>query len=146
MHIELTADQSRALSGQNGSVVVIDPVTRREYHLIPAAKSDGLNEIVAAALPEIPPGVRASREALWRDLPELLKVKKNHGQCVCYHGNRRIGIGIESNLVRICQELGLKDHEYYIGIVEEAEFIEVEEVESFRPDLVEDRDNETPCP
>ena len=58
--------------------------------------------------------------------------------CVCYHGNQRIGIGDEADLIRACQKLGLQGHEYYIGIIEDREFIEEEEIEAFRPDLVED--------
>ena len=118
------------------SAVVIDPQTRQQYRLVRADISN--RNGTQLSVPEIPAGIRAAREALWRDLPELLKSRGNQGLCVCYHGNQRIGIGDEADLIRACQKLGLQGHEYYIGIIEEREFIEEEEIEAFRPDLVED--------
>jgi hypothetical protein len=137
--IELTEEQLRALAAEGEPPMVIDPRTKQQYRLVPAdaAERTGLS----APVGEMPQGVRASREALLRDLPELLK--SHGGQCVCYHGGRRIGIGHEADLIRACQKLGLKGHEYYIGVIEERELIEEEEIDVFRPDLVEDPD--IPC-
>jgi len=121
---------------------VIDPQTRQQYRLVRAEVSNRNGSHLP--VPVIPAGVRVAREALWRDLPELLKSRGNHGQCVCYHGNQRIGLGEEAELIRACQKLGLHRHEYYIGVIELQEFIEEEETEAFRPDLVEG--SEFSCP
>jgi hypothetical protein len=67
---------------------------------------------------EVPPGIRRSQEAFWRDLPELLTKKKWRGKWVCYHGDERVGIGTYENLIRECLQRGLKDEEYDLDVIE----------------------------
>jgi hypothetical protein len=64
----------------------------------------------------IPPGILRSQQAFWRDLPELLKNKKNHGKWVAYHGDERIGIAASDEpLIRECIRRGVPDDEYYLA-------------------------------
>ena len=68
---------------------------------------------------EIPPGIRCSQEAFWRDLPELLKNKKNRGKWVCYHGEERLGIAArEEPLLRECLRRGIPDDAYHLDVIE----------------------------
>ena len=68
---------------------------------------------------EIPPGIRRSQEAFWRDLPELLKTRKNRGKWVCYRGDERIGIAsTQVELIRECLRRGLHDDEYDLDVIE----------------------------
>lgn len=142
MSIELTDAQSQALAAEGDAAVVVDPRTERQYHLVPATPR---NENQAAESP-LPAAVQASRAALLRDLPDLLKIKKNRGQCVCYQGNRRIGIArFRYELQNECAGLGIPHDEYYIGVIEEQEFTAEEVIDGYRPDLVEEYP-ETSCP
>ncbi len=59
-----------------------------------------------------------SQKSFWRDLPELLKDKRNQGQWVCYHGDERIGIGGYEQLIRECVRRGLSEHEYDMEMIE----------------------------
>jgi hypothetical protein len=79
----------------------------------PAAKAPG------AALPDIPPGVRRSQEAFWRDLPELLRDRSKHGKWVCYHGDERIGTAdSDEPLIRACLLRGVPDNAFHLDLIE----------------------------
>jgi hypothetical protein len=134
--IDLTQDQLRALATEGESAILVDPKTRQQYRLVRTEVNDQVRSPLETA--EVPPGVKGSREALLRDLPELLRTRRNRGLCACYHGNLRIAIGHEADLIRAAQKLGLRRSEYYIGVIEESESVEEEEIEVFRPDLVEE--------
>ncbi|HEV3261573.1 MAG TPA: hypothetical protein VG013_32280 [Gemmataceae bacterium] len=67
----------------------------------------------------IPPGILRSQEAFWRDLPELLTTKRDHGKWVAYHGDERIGIArTQRALIRECLRRGLSDDAYYLDVIE----------------------------
>jgi hypothetical protein len=141
MSIELTDAQALELAAEGEGTVVIDPRTERRYRLVPANPTHS-DPSGATALP---PAVQASRAALRRDLPDLLKTEKNRGQCVCYQGNRQIGIArFRHALQEQCIRLGILPNEYYIGVIEEGELIDEEEIDGFRPDLVENSPK-NPC-
>jgi hypothetical protein len=63
--------------------------------------------------------VLRSQQAFWRDLPELLKKRRNRGKWAAYHGDERVALtrtGAEA--YRECIRRGLKPEEYYVGRVE----------------------------
>ena len=63
----------------------------------------------------IPPGIRRSNEAFYRDLPELLKNKKLFRRWVAYHGDERIGIARDPGvLYEECERRGLKQEEFAV--------------------------------
>ncbi len=67
----------------------------------------------------LPEGIRASREAFRRDLPELMKDQDLRGDWVAYHGDERIGIdGDDEPLIRECIKRGLKADEYIVDVIE----------------------------
>jgi hypothetical protein len=70
-------------------------------------------------LPGVPPGIRRSQEAYWRDLPLLLKSWWYRGKWVAYHGEKRIGFGrSQAALYQKCFRLGLNTDEIYVDRVE----------------------------
>jgi hypothetical protein len=85
-------------------------------------------------LAPVPPGIRRSQEAYWRDLPELLKIKKRGRWWVAYHGDERVGFArSQAELYQECCRRGFKGDEIYLGRVEphtEAPWEEIE-IESF---------------
>ena len=86
--------------------------------------------------PTIPEGIRRSKEAFRRALPELLAKPKYYHQWVAYRGEERIGIAYKkSTLIRECLRRGLRDDEYYIGWIDPSGLIEEEEIE-LRPQHV----------
>ncbi len=139
MKIELTAEQEQA--AQHGQPVeVVDPKTQRAYLVIAREAYEGSRGVLErptlpasrAEATGIPPGIRRSQEAFWRDLPELLNSKKHHGRWVCYHGDERIGIAREdAELIRQCLRQGLSDDAYYLDVIESRSLApwEVEEIE-----------------
>jgi hypothetical protein len=67
---------------------------------------------------EVPAGIRRSQAAFWRDLPTLLKSKRNRGKWVAYSADERIGIAAtESELLRKCRKRGLRDEEFYTDVI-----------------------------
>jgi hypothetical protein len=122
--IELTPEQRRALEAQNGEPLrVIDPQTQNAYVLMPA---DLYEQRVGPTPPPaeepefvVPPLVRRSQEAFWRDLPELLKSRRTRGKWVAYHGGERIGIArTDDELIRECLRRGLGKDDYWLYIIE----------------------------
>jgi hypothetical protein len=90
---------------------------------------------------EVPPGILRSQQAFWRDLPELLKKKRNHDKWVCYHGDDRIGIAWDTHdLIREIHRRALPNDAYYLAIIQpqDAPPWEDIEVESPRPPVVEE--------
>lgn len=125
--IELTPEQRQAVE-QGGAVRVIDPATQQAYII----RADALRPEEDAA-PEVPPLFRRSQEAFWRDLPELLKRRRNRGKWVAYHGDERIGISARpEELARACALRGLGVWDYYRDVIEpmaQPPWLHVEDVE-----------------
>jgi hypothetical protein len=127
--IELTDEQRQALQAEPGKPVdVVDPATRRRYVLLDQDQYERVRSVLenAASSPsgpassfEVPPGILRSQQAFWRDLPDLLKNKRNHGKWVCYQGDARIGIaGTQRELIQECLRRGLRDDEYDLDVIE----------------------------
>jgi hypothetical protein len=67
----------------------------------------------------LPEGIRASRDAFFRDLPELIKDRDLRGKWVAYHGDERIGVALDDEpLIRECISRGLNADEYIVDIIE----------------------------
>lgn len=142
MSIELTAEQRQALQDEQGKPVdVVDPATRQRYVLIAREQYEHVRSLLeGSAAPhtsevasDVPPGILRSQQAFWRDLPELLKNKRNHGKWVCYHGDERVGIArTQREIIKECLRRGLKDDEYDLDVIEPHALPpwEAEEIES----------------
>ena len=120
--IELNPEQQQAVA-QCEPVHIIDHLTHNAYVLVRAE----VYALLAAALPrpaeradpEIPPLMLRSQQAFWRDLPELLKDKRNHGKWVAYHGGERVAFGqSDVEAYQECFRRGLKHEEFYVGRLE----------------------------
>jgi hypothetical protein len=146
--IELTDEQRRALASEAGKPVgVVNPDTQQRYVLIAQEQYERVRSLLepsgAAASPasrsNIPPGILRSQQAFWRDLPELLREKRQHRQWVGYRGDERIGIAsTERDLIRECLRRGYRDDEYYTALILPCEQPpwEPEEIEAGGHDLV----------
>ncbi len=67
----------------------------------------------------IPPGILRSQQAFWRDLPELLRHRRNRGRWAAYHGDEQIGVAADRmKLVREIRRRGLSQDDYYFGRIE----------------------------
>jgi hypothetical protein len=130
MDIELTEQQRQALGEQvNGPVNVVDPQSWRSYVLLRREEYERLQALVdkepapAPAVWEVPAGIRASQEAYWRDLPELLKQKLPGRPWVAYHRGERIGFSeTDAELYQECERRGIPRGEFYVDRVEPSEF------------------------
>src|SRR5262249_32150905 len=88
-----------------------------------------LEEPAADSLSNIPPGIRRSKEAFLRNLPELMRSWWYRGKWVVYHGEERFGVSRNPRkLIRKCVRRGLKRDEYYLGVIRHHE-PEPEEIE-----------------
>jgi hypothetical protein len=64
----------------------------------------------------MPEGLRVSKEAFLRDLPQLLLRKKLRKKWVAYHGSRRLGFDVsETALYQKCFRMGLREEQFYVG-------------------------------
>jgi hypothetical protein len=83
----------------------------------------------------VPEGIRRSRAALRRDLPELLSSRRSRGKWACYRGDERIGIGPDyATLMRECNRRGFPDGEFIIERVEPGAGNDEEEEIDRRPE------------
>jgi hypothetical protein len=140
MDIELTADQRQALHEQGDRPVnVVDPESKQRYVLLGRAEYERMEALLAresSPAPwarEVPPGIRASQEAYWRDLPELLKLKFSERQWVAYHRQERIGFATTvAELYQECERRGIPRDEFYVDRVEPRALApwEVEEIDA----------------
>jgi len=135
MAIELTLEQHQALGhDQTRPIEVIDPVSGIPYVLVAREQFDKLHyspenntELKSWCIPE---GIRRSQEALRKALPALLSQPKLSRCWVAYHGSECIGVSADGPSLREeCFRRGLPDDQYYIGLIDPSELIEVEEIE-----------------
>jgi hypothetical protein len=116
--IELTPEQRQAVE-QGQPVRVVDPTTRDAFVVVRAE----VYEKLAGLAPPPPeesasataPGTLHSMQAFWRDLPELLKRRRNHGKWVAYHGDQLLGIATDdAPLIREVLRRGLPAEAYFL--------------------------------
>jgi hypothetical protein len=120
--IERNPEQRQAVA-QGEPVRIIDPVTHDAYVLVRAEVYARLAPLPQPPAhqpnPEIPPMVLRSQQAFWRDLPELLKNKRNRGKWAAYHGGERVAIDrSDVEAYQKCFRCGLKHEEFYVGRLE----------------------------
>lgn len=132
MSIELTADQQQALDGgREEPPRVVDPRTHETYVLLRADVYEKVRALIPPSTPglRIAPGIRRSKEAFLRDLPQLLAKPRHHGWWVAYHGDECLGPARNGEqLLRECERRGVPPDESYFAIVRPHE-PEPEEVE-----------------
>ena len=120
----LTAELRREIEKAGEEPVRIeDTETHATYVLLRAEVYDRLRpppepeDVDLLSLP-IPEGLRRSKEAFLRDLPELLARKRLHGRWVLYHRDKRVGIWRNPRWMdRRIVKLGLKHDEYYASLI-----------------------------
>jgi len=122
MKIEITDQQEREVR-QGRPVKVVDPRTRHSYILFAPEQYERVQAVLAerhpAADPGVAPGIRASQEAYWRDLPRLVKLRSEERQWVAYAGNERVGFGrTMAELYEACERRGLSTSEFYVDRLE----------------------------
>ena len=90
-------------------------------------------EPASDGIPEMSPGVRASKAALRRDLPALLADRRKRGKYACYHLEERLGVnGDYLALVRECNRRQLPDGTFIIERIKPGAGSEEEvEIDSF---------------
>jgi hypothetical protein len=122
--IELTPEQRQAVA-QGEPVRVVDETTREVYVLM---RAEVFERTAGAPQPQpteevsspVSPAMLRAQRAFWRDLPELLKNRRNHLKWVAYHGDERVGLGkTRTELYNHCLGRGLRPGEFYIGRVRE---------------------------
>jgi hypothetical protein len=126
MGIELTEQQHQVLHEQAARPVsVVDPHSQQHYVLLALDEYQRLQALLAQQpslappLSGVPPGIRASQEAYWRDLPELLKLKSSDRQWVAYHRQEQIGFApTDGELYRECERRGIAIGEFYVDRLE----------------------------
>jgi len=125
--IELTPEQRQALAEQHGEPVrIIDPSTHDDYVLMRAEVFERMGGVLLPALEEVSPLIQPAmlraQRTFWRELPELLTNKRNHGKWVACHGDERLGVGKTcTELYQRCLWHGLQRGTFYIGKIEEAD-------------------------
>jgi hypothetical protein len=120
--IELNAEQRQAMA-HGEPVQIIDPMTHAAYVLVPAevyARLAGPSPRPAhQPHPETPPMMLRSMQAYWRDLPELLRRRRNRRKWVAYHGEERVAITrSEVDAYQECFRRGLERGQFYVDKVE----------------------------
>jgi hypothetical protein len=149
MTIELTETQRQALQAESGKPVdVVDPTTQRRFVLLAQEQYERVRLLLehaaeGAMMAEcaVSPGILRSQQAFWRDLPDLLKTKKNHGKWVCYREDERIGIAdSDEPLIRECLRRNIPDDGYDLFVIKPRTIPpwEAEEVEPLGPWHFED--------
>ncbi len=92
-----------------------------ENHLPEAARSATADMVVgerAESFEGVAPAILCGRDAFLRDLPALLANPKYDRWSVAYVGNERIALSpSQRNVIAECLKRGLKDDEYFIGMV-----------------------------
>jgi len=123
--IELTPEQRQALDRQNGEAVrVVDPATKDTYILIREEVFSRRSEVVLPISQEPPadmdPQLFRCMRAYWRDLPELLKDKRNRGKWAAYRGDERVCVGkTQAEVYQECYRRGMEREEFYVGLIQE---------------------------
>jgi hypothetical protein len=118
----LTAEQRQELAKAGDEPVRIeDPETHETYVLLKAEVYERIKPPPHDENPsawQVPEGIRRSKEAFLRDLPDLLTRKRLRGRWVLYHGDKQVGIWRNpQRMLRKALELGLRDDEFYANSI-----------------------------
>jgi hypothetical protein len=94
-----------------------DPETHTSYVILKAEVYERMKPLPNRE-PEVPEGIRRSKAAYRREVPELLKDETLHGLWIAYHGEERVGIASDSrSLIEECKRLGFNPDQYYLGTI-----------------------------
>jgi hypothetical protein len=120
--IELTPEQRQAVE-QGKPVRVIDPSANGPLVVMRADVYERFADLLPPPMHEPPPGIDPltlrSMQAFWRDLPELLRNKRNKGKWAAYHGDERVGVGkSQTEMYQECFRRGLQRGEFYVGRID----------------------------
>jgi hypothetical protein len=120
--LELNPEQRQAVT-QGEPVQIVDPLTHDVYVVVRAEVYARLAETPQRPSeqpdPEISPLMLRSQQAFWRDLPQLLKDKRNRGKWAAYHGEQRVTCRrSDVEAYQECFRRGLKHGEFYVGRLE----------------------------
>jgi hypothetical protein len=140
----LTPELREEIEKARGNPVRLeDPETHTAYVLLKAEEYDRLNlsgRSESVPTDQVPEAVRRSKEAFLRELPRLMARKRLRGRWVIYCGQVRIGVSRRGDeLLRKAHKLGLRNDQFYFGVVEphspepeeiEHSFFEFDDVES----------------
>jgi hypothetical protein len=125
MSIELTKEQRDQLKSLPfKAVTVVDTDTKQVYVLMQTemyrlliSQQPPNGKVVVdytIGLPPVPEGIRKSREAFLRDLPQLLEDKRFKEKWVLYRGAKRLATAsTHDELMDVCEKHGLKADEYW---------------------------------
>ena len=118
----LTAEQRQEIEKAGDEPVRIeDPETHTTYVLLKAEVYDQIKPSPRYENPlakQVPEGIRRSKEAFLRDLPELLTRKRLRGRWVLYHGDKQVGIFRNpQKMLQEAEKLGLRIDEYYSDVI-----------------------------
>jgi hypothetical protein len=109
MHPKRTEEQRQAIPmhrDNRGNVVPIQAILAMEASSATVASG-------------VPPGIRIAQEAYWRDLPELLQLRRGDCQWVAYHGPQRVGFAASvAELYMECERRGIPTTEFYVDRLE----------------------------
>ena len=120
--VSLTPEQRQLVEQAGGEPVrLTDPETHAAYYLLKAEVYERVRDVIqpkAEVTWEIPEGIRLSREAFFRDLPELLKQKKLLGKWVAYHRDERVAIGRrERDVIEEINRRGIPEEEFATFVI-----------------------------
>ena len=118
----LTVEQRHEIErAGNEPVRIEDPETHAVYVLLRAEVYEQIKPVPGSngsASHQVPEGIRRSREAFLRDLPELLARKRLRGRWALYHGDKQVGIWRNpQRMLRKMMKLGLREDEIYSGVI-----------------------------
>jgi hypothetical protein len=119
----LTPELRHEIEKAGGNPVRLeDPETNTAYVLLKAEEYDRLEPGLGSEnvpTDQVPDGIRRSKEAFLRELPGLLARKRLHRRWALYHGSVQIGSSRRPDkLLRRCAKLGLRNDEFYLGVIE----------------------------
>ncbi|HKI33147.1 MAG TPA: hypothetical protein VKA46_14950 [Gemmataceae bacterium] len=117
--IELTPEQRQAVE-QGEPVRIVDPATHDALVVVRAEVFERMAGVLRPPEHQPPasidPQLLRSMQAFWRDLPELLKNKRNKGKWAAYRGDEQVVITADDvEAYQECFRRGILREEFYVG-------------------------------
>lgn len=119
----ITPEQKQAVDQAGRQPVRLsDPETNAAYYLVKEEIFDRIRDVIqpgSVADQVVPEGMLRSKAAFLRDLADLMRRKSRKIRWAAYHGDERVGLGAtETELYQLCQARGLREEEFYVGLIE----------------------------
>lgn len=128
MNPQVTEEMRQAIEAQRGGPInIVDTVANTSYVLIRADDFERIRPLIGSTATrseqdlrfEVPTGVLKSQRAFFRDLEHLLPLRSRKRRWAAYHGDECIGFGrTETELYQECFRRGLRDDEFFVGLLE----------------------------